>query len=149
MSKQKTSEIVEQNQPNPKKSSGMGCGWILPLLILGPTIVNYIRQSTAGWLTDQQLMILVGGTAALLGMVAIMRQVNRTRDSSTFPQPRTPPTPTKAPSPQRQNHSNTSLPSSPRFEPIITGKVVLAGLIFAAIFTAISAALLMFLGVIP
>ncbi len=136
--------IVSGNKPQPKRSGGIGWGWLLPLLILGPTIARFVRQSTAGWLTDQQLLIIVGGLAILIAFGIMIHRVNHAeRGGTSLPQPPVPKAPTSASLQQLRKPSNDSLPPSPRFEPIITGKVLLVGVLLGGLLIAAGAALIL------
>ncbi len=144
ISREATMPIVSENEPQTKRSSGIGCGWILPLLILGPTIARFVRQSTAGWLTDQQLLIIVGGLTVLIVFgIMIRRASHAARGDTTLPQPVMPKAPSSASLQQLHKQSSSSLPPSPRFEPIITGKVLLAGVLFGGLLVAAGAALIL------
>ncbi len=136
--------IVSGNEPQPKRSSGVGCGWLLPLLILGPTIARLVRQSTVGWLNDQQLLIIIGGLMVLIAFGIMIRRANRAeRGGTTLPQPAASKVPTGASLQQLRKTSKASLPPPPRFEPIITGKVLLAGVLFGGLLLAVGAGLIL------
>lgn len=136
--------IVSGNEPQPKRSSGLGCGWLLPLLILAPTIARLVRQSTAGWLTDQQLLILVGGLTVLIAFGVMIQWANRAnRGSTNLPQAPVSKAPISASLQQPRTPSNDMLPPPPRFEPIITGKVLLVGVLLGGLLIAVGAALLL------
>ncbi len=137
--------IVAENEPQHKRSGsgGLGCGWLVPLLILAPTVIRYVRQSTAGWLDDQQLLIIAGGIGILFAFVLIVRQVNRQdRASPTLPPSTTSPAPTISLD-ELQKRSQVGLPAPPRFEPIVTGKVVLAGVLLGGLMLAAGAVLVL------
>lgn len=133
--------IVPGNEQNSKKKSGgFPTGLIVFLLIFGGQIYNVVRGLTRGILTDQQLMIAAGGVVALVVLTVIVQRVNQSRQgSSPYTTPSMPmntptsltPTNPTASLQQYTTPGDARLPSAPRFEPIITGKVVLAGLLLA------------------
>lgn len=141
--------IVPGNDPkSAKKSSGFPFGLIVFLVVFGRPIYNVVRSATRGIVTDQQLMIVAGGAVALVALVVIVQRVNQSRQGST------PYTPTYTPSSnptaslrQYTTPGEARLPSAPRFEPIITGKVVLAGLILAVLLGGIGVVVLVALAV--
>lgn len=149
--------IVSGNEPppEPKQRSGLP-GWIVPLIIFGPVIYNFARSATRGLLTDQQLLIAGGGLLGLAALVAIARRVSQSRSGSaaSLPTSYTPPsTPARelngytssmpsAPSQYRPQLDKPYVPQPPRFEPIITGKVFLAGVVLAALMLGAGALLL-------
>jgi hypothetical protein len=108
-------------------------GWIVFLLVFGRPIYNVVRSLTNGILTDQQLMIIAGGAVALIALTAIVQRVNRARQDGapTLSTSYTTPSNPAASLQQYMQASDSKLPSAPRFEPIITGKLVLAGFILA------------------
>lgn len=134
--------IVPGNDQNSKKKSGgfpFG-SLIVFLIVFGRPLYNLVRSVTRGILTDQQLLIVAGGAVALVALVVIVQRVNQSRQGSSPYSPTSLPmnTPTSLPSTnpaaslrQYTTSGDTRLPSAPRFEPIITGKVVLAGLLLA------------------
>jgi len=134
--------IVPGNEQNSKKKSGgfpFG-GLIFFLVVFGRPIYNLVRSLTRGIFTDQQLLIAGGGVVALVVLTVIVQRVNQSRQGSTpyttpsmpmnTPTSLTPSNPT-ASLQQYTTPGDARLPSAPRFEPIITGKVVLAGLLLA------------------
>lgn len=124
--------VPGNDQGSAKKSGGSLVGWIVFLLVFGRPAYNLLRSLTRGIVTDQQLMIIAGGALALVALAVIVQRVNQSRQGSTAYTPNY--TPTTNPSASLQQYrtpGNPSLPSAPRFEPMITGKVVLAGLILA------------------
>ncbi len=153
--------IVQGSEPrNPQRGSSARLGWIVPLLIFGPTIYRTMRNMAAGRLTDQQLLIAGVGLVLLVALVVVVRRVNGVRNngSSSLPTAYQPPksvgsTPpvVRAPAPEDTPpwtpparagahpllSSDTYVPRAPQFEPIITGKVVLAGVVLAAVLSGI------------
>lgn len=148
-----------------KRRGGSWVTWILPLLIFGPTIYRGIRNMAAGRLTDQQLLIAGAGIVLLAALVVIVQRINRSRNSSTSSLPTAyeppksigaAPPMMRVPSPDdefsapsstsaygpRELSSHTYVTRAPQFEPIITGKVVLAGVVLAAVLTGIGLLLL-------
>lgn len=128
--------IVPGNEPTPqrRRSGGFGLGWIVWLAILGPTLYRLARNAVGGRLTDQQFLIIAGGLAGLFIMILIVRWVNNTRTggSTSLPTGYQPPRQMQGRLPTPPQPRPASLPEAPRFEPMVTGKVVLAGLILAA-----------------
>jgi hypothetical protein len=126
--------IVPGNEPQSAKNRGGSIiGWIVFLLVFGRPLYNVVRSLTTGIVTDQQLMIIAGGALALIALAVIVQRVNRSRQDSTptlsssYPVPSNP----AASLQQYMQPSDVKLPQTPRFEPIITAKVVLAGLLLA------------------
>lgn len=137
--------IVPGNEPKSgKKSGGFPFGLIVFLVVFGRPIYNLVRSLTQGIVTDQQLMIVAGGAVALVALAVIVQRVNQSRQGSTPYAPSyTPPSNPTASLQQYTAPVDVRLPSTPRFEPIITGKVVLAGLILAVILVGIGFVVLM------
>lgn len=136
--------IVSGNEPPTprKKGRGIGLGWIWLLIVLARPIYEFVRSflSTMGGgsLSSEQLLIIGGGLVALLILGAIVIRVNRMRESTTTSLPTTyQPQQTPASSPSGPPRSATAgqpfLPPTPRFEPIVTGKVFLAGVLLAGL----------------
>lgn len=148
-----------------KRAGGSWIGWIVPLLIFGPTIYRGIRNMVAGRLTDQQLLIAGAGLVLLVALVVVVQRIQRSRNSSasSLPTAYQPPksvvaAPVVAPVPssddkatwssstdgyaRRELSSDTYVTRAPQFEPIFTGKVVLAGIVLAAVLSAIGLLLL-------
>ncbi|HEX6291008.1 MAG TPA: hypothetical protein VFZ66_17615 [Herpetosiphonaceae bacterium] len=133
--------IVAGNDPKPaKESKGSGCGWLIFLLVFfWRPLYNMIRSVVNGRISDQQLLIIVGGVVALVVLALIVQRVNRSRQGSaaSLPPSYTPPSTLAKSYRQLQVPSEPFMPSAPRFEPIITGKVVLAGIMLFWIFGGI------------
>jgi hypothetical protein len=130
---EETMPIVPGNDPkSAKKSSGFPFGLIVFLVVFGRPIYNVVRSFTRGIVTDQQLLIIGGGVVALVALAVIVQRVNQSRQGSS---PYTPTyTPSSNPTASLQQYTtpgDVRMPSAPRFEPVITGKVVLAGLLLA------------------
>jgi hypothetical protein len=125
--------LTPNNEPRPTKRSGGGWGWVVPLLIAAPTIINLVRSRARSILSDEQLLMIGAGVAALVVLVVIGRRVWQ-RNAVV---PRTP---------TYNSQQSASLPQAPRFEPIITGKVMLAGLVLGALFALFAVALFVVLG---
>ncbi len=145
--------FVAGNDPPPsKRSGGSLISWLFLLLVFGPTIYRVLRNATAGVISDQQLLIIGGGLIALIGVIVIVQRINRSRADGgpRLPTPMPPPAPRRsAPPPDigavrrvTGASSQPYLPPAPRFEPMITGKVVLASLIFGAFLAGIGVLLL-------
>ncbi len=113
--------LTPNQEQRPTKRSGGGWGWLVPALIAAPTIINLVRNRARGILTDEQLVMIAAGVVALVVLVVVSRRVwQRNAD--------VPRTPTYNP-PQ-----SAGVSQAPRFEPIVTGKVMLAGLVLGALF---------------
>ncbi len=131
--------IVRGNEPRQpqRRAGGATLGWIIPLIIFGPTIYRVIRNASAGLLTDQQLAVAAGGAVAFGVMVWVIQRVNRARASNPARLPTAYELPKAAVPPTSQaggpSIDQAYVPQSPRYEPIITGKVVLAGVVLAAL----------------
>ena len=153
--------IVPGNQPPRRQKPGSLLGWVLPLLFFGPMIYNAVRSATRGMLTDQQIIIAGAGLIGLVALITIARRVGQSRvtSSSSLPTAATPPNPPTVVTPPSQPtayappnqpnayapprdtsvvvdvtppaSSRSGLPSPPRFEPVVTGKVFLAGVLLA------------------
>ena len=134
--------IVPGNeQKSGKESRGFPFGLIVFLIVFGRPVYNLVRSLTRGIVTDQQLMIVAGGVVALVALAVIVQRVNQSRQGSS-PYSPTSLSPTNTPTmltptnptaslQQYTSPGDARLPSAPRFEPIITGKVVLVGLLLA------------------
>lgn len=131
--------IVQGNEPRqPQRSAGGSVvGWIIPLAFLGPMLYRLLRNATAGLLTDQQLVIAVGGVVAFGVMVWVLRRVNGLRASSTTHLPAayelSKPDLSRQPAMDPVRRDGSYVPQPPRYEPILTGKVVLAGVVLATL----------------
>lgn len=128
--------IIAGNEPSPprKKPERLSWGWLIPLVIVfGRPLIQMIRNLTAGRVTNQQLLIMAVGVAALVALVILVRFINRGRNASagSLPTMYTPSIST----PSLPNNQ-PFVPRPLRFEPIITGKVVLASVIVAIIMGA-------------
>lgn len=111
--------LSPQHEPRRPRSSG-GLGWLIPLLLIAPPIIREVQRRTAGVLTNEQLLMIVAGVGALivLGVVARRTWTSTTSQPSTYDV-------TKRPS---------YTPQPPKFEPIVTGKLMLAGLGLGVLF---------------
>jgi len=124
--------LTPNNEQRPTKRSGGGWGWLVPALIAAPTIINLVRSRARGVLTDEQLLMIAAGVAAMVVLVVVGRQVWQ-RNAAV---PR---------SPTYNQQQSASLPQAPRFEPIVTGKVLIAGLVLGVLFALGVVALLVVL----
>ena len=141
--------IVSGNEPQRpgRRSGGSWFGWLLPLIIFGPTLYRFVRSATAGRVTNQQLLIGLGGVLVLAAMVWVARRVSGTRDRNVTRLP------TGSPSSMGQSvrleaprlPSSTlgpgGVPQAPRFEPLVTGKVFMVGVILALLIGGVGLAL--------
>ncbi len=114
-------------QQQPRRSGGWG--WLVPLLIAAPTIINLVRRQAEGVLTDDQLLMIAAGVGALIVLVVMGRRLWQNNAS-------VPRSPTYTP------QQSSTLPQAPRYEPIITGKILLAGLVLGVLFAGGVVALL-------
>lgn len=125
--------IVSGNEP-PQRRRGSNWSWLIFLLIVfGPTVIGTLRpffndlvNVDQGQVNMDQVVIIAGGVLALAVLVLLVARVRSaaSRTPSALPTTYTPPTGTIS------SATNTPmLPTAPRFEPIITGKVVLAGVL--------------------
>jgi hypothetical protein len=121
--------LTPKNEQRPTKRSSGGWGWLVPLLIAGPTIIQQVRSRTVGVLTDEQLLMIGAGVTALVVLAVVGRRV--WQRNAAVPQ-----------APTYNPQQSTMVPQAPRFEPIVTGKVMLAGLVLGALFALGAVALL-------
>ncbi len=119
--------LTPNNQGQRPRRSGWG--WLVPLLIAGPTIINLVRRQTTGVLTDEQLLMIVAGVGALVVLVVVGRRAWQSNAA-------VPRSPTYTP------QQSSTLPQAPRYEPMVTGKVLLAGLVLGVLFAGGVVALL-------
>ena len=143
--------IVQGNEPQRpgRRAGGSVLGWLLPLIIFGPTLYRIIRSTVGGRVTDQQLALALGGIVALVVVVTVVRRVNGTRDRNVTRLP-TGVAPPMSAGPRLESPRLPSstlgaggLPRAPRFEPMVTGKVIVAGFVLAALLGAAGFVLLM------
>lgn len=151
--------IVSGNEPPTKRKQPSLLGWILPLILFGPMISNAISSVTRGTLTRDQVMIGLIGLAIL---AAVGRRMIRSRGGSASPSTLyTPPTSTNTTITARKltGYSSTSattqaraqankpyVPPPPRFEPMVSGKVMLLGLVLAVLFAGVGFFVLLAVG---
>ncbi len=125
--------IVPGNEQPRKTSGGSLWGWIVFLAVFGRPIYGFVRGLTNGFLSDQQLLILLGGAGALIVLATLVRRLRRS-ESAGPRMPSTPYPPPQSPYTGAQSMRASGVaPSAPRFEPVITGKLVLAGVILAGL----------------
>lgn len=126
----------------PKKKGTNWVSWIIFLLILARPLWGVIRSIAPPSISSQQILMVVGGVVAL-GVVLVIAarvrdgslpssqpsiyQPSPSSQPSIYQQPSTP----QSPTPYRPPRSTIS--GAPTFEPIITGTVVLVGIVVAAI----------------
>jgi hypothetical protein len=74
-------------------------------------------------------LIIVGGICVLVVLAALVQRASRLRGNTTTTLPTSYSLPPSLSSSMQQRSANEQyLPPTPRFEPIITGKLVLAGM---------------------
>lgn len=137
--------VPGNDQGSGKKSGGSLVGWLVFLLVFGRPLYGLVRSVTNGRISDQQLLIITGGVVALIAVGVIVQRVNRMRASgtSTLSTPYLPPSNPATSLRQLNTKNDPSLPATPTFEPIITGKVVLAGIVLALLLIGGGLALLL------
>ena len=137
-----TAQSPQSRQPQPKRR--INFSWIIFLMILARPIWGIVRSIVPPQIANNDMVAVVVGVLVLGAFVFTVSQLGRSRGGDTrLPtgsQPERPWSPTGMGTPRP-----ATLPSgAPRFEPIITGKVVLAGAVLLVIFAA---AFLFFLSV--
>src|SRR5919199_6616980 len=142
---------ITSNTPRPKPTGNQRSGcitWIFLLLLLsvpGRNILVAILHSVAPQISSSQLWLILGGIVALGVVVTSITRAARNRPvdtrlptgpGSSTQTPRPGGTPIRPPQPpQVPSSSVPGYPTgAPRFEPIITGKVIVAGVVLAALF---------------
>ena len=130
---------ITANTPRPKPPKRERRGivtWIFFLLILARPLWGILRSTIGAHLSDTQLWILVVGVVALgfVGLLASQAIGNRGADSRLPTQvaPAQPLEPSRLPGGAQSRYPA----GPPRFEPIVTGKVVAAGTMLAALMVA-------------
>ena len=138
---------ITANTPRPKppkRERRSSLTWIFFLLILARPLWGILRSTIGAQISDTQLWILVVGVVALgfVGLLATRGVGNRGADARlpTRIEPAQPLNPSRLPGGVRSSYPL----GPPRYEPIITGKVALAGFVLAALMVA--AGLLLWLG---
>ena len=157
---------ITSNTPRPKPTGKQRSGcitWIFLLLLLsvpGRNILAAILHSVAPQISSGQLWLILGGIVALGVVVTSITRAVRNRPvdtqlptgpgpSTQIPRPDGTPIRPSQP-PQAPSSSVSGYPSgAPRFEPIITGKVIVAGLLLAALFVGAGLLLSATLGIYP
>jgi hypothetical protein len=111
--------LTPENEPRRPRTSGIGWGWLVPFLLVAPTIIREVQRRTT--LSNEQLIMIVAGVGALIVLAVVSRRAFASERST----PRLPTYDANRPS---------YTPQAPRFEPMVTGKVLLAGLALGALF---------------
>lgn len=134
-------------RPKPTKNQRPGCiTWIFLLLILlgpGRGILAALFQIVAPRVSGGLLWSIIGGIVVVGALVAVISRAATNRTTDT----RLPTGPGAATDRRQRGGAPAPLPGPaqlpggtqsgpPRFEPIITGKVVVAGFVLAACFAA-------------
>ncbi len=147
--------IVSGNEPE-KHESGRGIWWLLPILLIASGPIASMVQQATGWNVSQLQVILAGGL--LLAAVWLLWPNFRGGRGSAAPGIPTPPTlparlptpstPSRSPAAPRSIGGSTQLGRpieipAPKFEPYVTGKVVLAGCVLLVLFGAVGLALVL------
>jgi hypothetical protein len=134
-------------RPKPAKGQGPGCGtWVFLLLILAGPVRNILGIVLGPGVSNTDTWLIFGGVVVLAGLVTVVSRAasNRSGGGARLPTGPSGPSLPMGGSPARPRQlppMTSSAPAGypagpPRFEPIITGKVVLAGVVLAAIFAA-------------
>ena len=130
---------ITANTPRPKppkRERRSVLTWIFFLLILARPLWGILRSTIGAQINDTQLWILVMGVVALgfIGLLVARSVGNRGADARlpTGVEPVQPLSPSRLPGGARSSYPV----GPPRYEPIITGKVALAGFVLAALMAA-------------
>ena len=151
---------ITSNTPQPKPPKRQGpnlASWVFFLVLaLGP-LRGIVRSLLPPQVSDSQLLLLVIGVFALALTVSLVARGFSSRSSGpqlpTIPGSSGPWSPTSAAPRQRLEPARSptrpaaGYPGPPRFEPIITGKVVFAGLVVAALLVVLFFVLVILLGI--
>jgi hypothetical protein len=156
---------ITSNTPRPKPTGNQRSGcitWIFLLLILlvpARNILPAILHTVAPQMSTGQLWLILGGIAALGVVVTSIARAVRNRPVDTqLPTALGPDARSPLPGGTQIRPSRPQIPSSsvpgysagpPRFEPIITGKVVVAGFVLAALLAGAGLLLITTLGAHP
>lgn len=126
-----TANTEPPRKPQPQRGSALS--WIFFLLILARPLWGIVRSMVGPQISDSQLWLLVGGALALLAVVLLVRTIAGLRDAPAgrLPPRPSPPTPSRPNAPVPAPAPVAGMPRSPQFEPMFTGKVLLAGILLA------------------
>ena len=128
---------AQSPQPRqPQQKRGINLSWIVFLLILARPLWGIVRSIVPPQIANNDLIAVVVGVIVLSAFVFAVARLGRGRGGDTrLPtgsEPSRPAAPTRV-----GTWEPAALPSkAPQFEPIITGKVALAGVVLFAIFAA-------------
>lgn len=152
---------ITANTPRPKSPKRQGpniVSWIFFLMLaLGP-LRGIVRSLLPAWISDSQLLIMVLGVFALAVMVSLVARAFAGRSdaprvptipgsSGPRPQMSAPPRQRLEPARLPSSRSPSGYPGPPRFEPIITGKVLLAGFVVAVLLILLLFLIVILLGI--
>jgi len=146
--------IVSGNEPE-KQDGGRGIWWLLPILFFASGPIASLLRQTTGW-NVSQLQIILGGALLLAAVWLLWPNFRGGRGTTAPGAPTSAPLPARLPvsqAPSRSPAAPSSMPGAvqlgrprqqaPRFEPYVTGKVVLAGFVLLLLFGAVGLAIVM------
>lgn len=109
--------LMPGNEPAPPRGRGSRLiSWIVLLILFGPTLYRLLRNATAGWLTNEAWLMLLGGLIAIGGLAAIMRQVSRRSEGRAAPLP---PSAYEAAARRRARTATLRPPERPALPPVV------------------------------
>jgi|GEM_PF-7050221 len=128
--------------PAPKRERGGNLSWIFFLLILARPLWGIVRSLVGPQISNQQIWLMIGGVLVVSAVVALIaRNAGGRAEQSRLPTPSAtggsslpfPPATNRPAMPgEWRPGSSSGYPSRPpQFEPMLTGKVLLAGLVLA------------------
>ena len=124
-------------RPDPPRQRQSNLSWIFFLLILARPLWGILRSAIGPQLSNTQLWIIVAGVLSLAALALLApRALNRDTPVSRLPTG-APPVHLERPAPVAQRPFPGVSPRAPRFEPIITGKVMLAGVLLLAMMSTL------------
>ncbi len=126
----------------PKRERGGNLSWLFFLLILARPLWGIVRSLVGPQISNQQIWLMIGGVLVIGAVVALIaRNAGGSAEQSRLPTPSAtggsslprPATTNRPTIPMEwRPGSAAGYPSRPpQFEPVITGKVLLAGLVLA------------------
>lgn len=132
-----TSQTPQPQRPRGQR--GNRWSWLFFLLILARPLWGIVRSLVGPQISNQQIALVIGG--AVVAGVAVMFITRSASRITTREQSQSAPIPTARTYRPATGRNATWTPpqassyqgQTPRFEPMITGKVVLVGIILAAL----------------